>query len=260
MNRRALIAALALVLALAGVAVSRAQTLQKGDVRVRFDADFAPHALPRQQAAPVRIRIEGGISTTDGSHPPPLQWLEVELNRKGRISSAGLPVCSAPLLQSTTTEQALARCGPAKVGEGSFDAEVALGGDVPASGRIVAFNSRLHGKPALLLHFFAQVPVRFTLVVPLTIVRKRGGEFGTLLRTRVPRIAGGLGSITRIDLTVGRRFSSRGRRRSYVSAACTALPGTSLAVFAFARARFRFESSPEFDSKLLKVCRVRGRG
>lgn len=247
-------------MAFAGVAASQAQTLQKGDVRVKFDAEFAPHLLPRQEAAPVRIKIEGGIATTDGSHPPPLQWLEVELNRKGELSTTGLPVCSAPLLQSTTTEQALGRCGSAMVGKGSFDAEVALGGDVPASGRIVAFNSRLHGRPALLLHFFAQVPVRFTLVVPLTISRKRSGEFGTLLRTRVPRIAGGLGSITRIDLTIGRRYSSAGARRSYVSAACSALPGTDLAVFPFARARFRFKSSPEFDAKLLKVCRVRNRG
>lgn len=259
MKRRVLIAALC-VLALAGAAVSQAQTLQKNDVVVRFDADFVPHELPRHDAAPVQIEIKGGIATTDGSHPPPLQWLEVELNRKGRLSTVGLPVCSAPLLQSTTTEQALSRCGSAVVGKGAFHAEVALGGDVPAGGRIVAFNSRLHGRPALLLHFFAQVPVRFTLVVPLTVIRKSSGEFGTLLRTRVPQLAGGLGSITRIDLTIGRRYSFAGERRSYVSAACSALPGTDLAVFAFARARFRFESNPEFDSKLLKVCRVRGRG
>lgn len=260
MKRRLLIGALLAGLALAAVTASQAQTLQQNDVRVKFDADFEPHALPRLDPAPVQIEIKGGISTTDGSHPPPLQWLEVELNRKGQLSTVGLPICSAPLLQSTTTEQALGRCRSALVGTGAFDAEVALGGDVPASGRIVAFNSRLHGKPALLLHFFAQVPVRFTLVVPLTITRKSGGEFGTLLRTRVPRLAGGLGSITRIDLTIGRRYSFAGKRRSYVSAACSALPGTNFAFFAFARARFRFESSPEFNSKLLKTCRVRGRG
>jgi hypothetical protein len=259
MKRQLLIGALFAALALAGVAVSQAETLQKGNVRVKFNADFDPHALPRRDAAPVQIHIQGGIATTDGSHPPALQWLEVELNRNGRLSTAGLPACSAPLLQSTTTEEALARCGPAVVGKGSFHAEVALSGDVPTSGRIVAFNSRLHGKPALLLHFFAQTPVRFTLVVPLAIAHKRKGEFGTLLRTRVPRLAGGLGSITQIDVTLGRRYSFAGKRRSYLSAACSALPGTDFAFFAFARARFRFESTPEFHSKLLKACRVRSR-
>ncbi|HET7511068.1 MAG TPA: hypothetical protein VFJ65_12560 [Solirubrobacterales bacterium] len=257
MKRRLLIAALFAVLALAGVAASQAETLQKGNVRVKFDADFDPHSLPRRDAAPVHIHIQGGISTTDGSHPPSLQWLEVELNRNGKLSTVGLPVCSAPLLQSTTTEEALARCGTAVVGRGTFHAEVALTGDVPTSGKLVAFNSRLHDKPALLLHFFAQTPVRFTLIVPLTIIHKQNGEFGTLLRTRVPRLAGGLGSITQIDITLGRRYSAAGKRRSYLSAACSALPGTNLAFFAFARARFRFESTPEFDSKLLKVCRVR---
>lgn len=254
--KRLLIAVLLVGVALAAASASQAELIQKGNLRVKFEADFVPHQLPRTHAAPVQIEIKGAIATTDGSHPPPLQWLEVELNRNGRLSTVGLPACSAPLLQSTTTEQALKRCGSAVVGNGSFDAVVALSGDVPASGRVIAFNSRLHGKPALLLHFFAQVPVRFTLVVPLTIA-KRSGEFGTLLRTRVPQLAGGLGSITRVDLKIGRRYPFAGRRRSYVSAACSAPSGLTLAPFAFARARFRFESHPQIDSTILTFCRVR---
>ena len=254
--KRLLIAVLLVGLALAAVSASEAEVIQKGNLRVKFDADFIPHQLPRTHPAPVQIEIRGEIATTDGSHPPPLQRLEVELNRNGKLSTVGLPTCSAPLLQSTTTGQALQRCSAAVVGGGSFSAVVALSGDVPASGRVIAFNSRLHGKPALLLHFFAQVPVRFTLVVPLTIA-KHSGEFGTLLRTRVPQLAGGLGSITRIDLKIGRRYSFAGKRRSYVSAACSAPTAFTLAPFLFARARFRFESHPQIDSKILTFCRVR---
>lgn len=256
MRRRTAIFTLLVGLAL-GVTASQGEVLQEGNIRVKFDADFDPHALPRLHPAPVQIKIHGSVATTDGTHPPPLRWLEVEINRQGQLASAGLPVCSAPLLQSTSTEQATARCGDAIVGQGSFRASVSLGGDVPASGKIVAFNSRLDGKPALLLHFFAQVPVRFTLVVPLRITHKGKGEFGTLLRTRVPRIAGDLGSITEIDLTVGRRYSAGGKRRSYVSAACSAPPELGLAVFSFARARFRFDGHPPIRSKLIKTCQVR---
>src|ERR1700749_1221949 len=222
MRRRLVIAILIALFAFLGVAASQAEVVPNGNTLVKFDADFDPHSLPRQDPAPVQIKISGSIKTTDGSHPPPLRWLEVELNRNGKLTTTGLPICSAPLLQSTTTEQALARCGSAVIGRGNFRAVVALGGDVPTSGKIIAFNSRLTGKPALLLHFFASVPARFTLIVPLKIIRKNKGEFGTLLRTRVPKIAGDLGSITNIDLTVGRRFSFRGKRRSYVSAACRA--------------------------------------
>ena len=257
MKRRLLISALAALLALAGVGAARAEKLQSGNVLVDFNADFTPHDLPRSRPAPVRIQIHGAIATSDGSHPPPLRWLEVELNRSGRLTTKGLPLCSGPLLQSTTTAQALARCGPAVVGRGDFRAAVSLGGDVPAQGRIVAFNSRLRGKPALLLHFFASVPVRFTLIVPLTIEHPDRGEFGTLLRTHVPKIAGGLGSVTRIDLSIGRRYSFGGRGLSYVSAACGAPSGFGLALFPFARARFRFESHPKVESSLVKSCRVR---
>lgn len=257
MRRRLAISALLAIFALLGVAASQAEVVPDGNVLVTFDAEFDPHALPRQKPAPVQIKISGSIKTTDGTHPPPLRMLEVELNRNGTLSTAGLPVCSAPLLQSTTTSQALARCGRAVVGRGNFRAVVALGGDVPTSGKIIAFNSRLAGKPALLLHFFAGVPARFTLIVPLQIVRKGRGEFGTLLRTRVPKLAGDLGSITNIDLTVGRRYSFRGELRSYVSAACRAPAGFTVVPFSFVRARFRFAAHRVVRSELAKSCQVR---
>src|SRR5690349_5803759 len=187
MRRRPVILLLFALIGLSAVAASEAEVVQRGNLRVKFDADFAPHVLPRSRPAPVRVEIAGTIATTDGSHPPSLRWLEVELNRSGRLTTAGLPVCSAPLLQSTSSDQARSRCRSAVVGGGDFEAAVSLGGDVQTSGKIIAFNSRLGGRPALLLHFFALVPVRFTLIVPLKIVRKRDGEFGTLMRTRVPR-------------------------------------------------------------------------
>lgn len=257
MGHRPAILALLTLVALGAVSASEADVVQRDNLRIEFNADFAPHDLPRTRPAPVRVEVSGVIATTDGSHPPPLRWFEVELNRAGRLTTAGLPVCSAPLLQSTSSDQALSRCGGAVVGRGDFQAQVSLGADVPASGKIIAFNSRIGSKPALLLHFFARVPVRFTLIVPLTISRKGRGEFRTLLRTRVPTLAGGLGSITRINLTIGRRFSARGERRSYVSAACSAPVGFTIAPFNFARARFRFANHLPVKSTLTSVCRVR---
>jgi hypothetical protein len=257
MRRRAAIPVLIALLALSGVAVSRAEVEQSGNLRVHFDADFVPHSLPRQRPAPVAVQIHGSIATTDGSHPPALRWLEVELNRNGHLSARGLPVCSGAQLQSTTTRQALARCAPALIGRGNFQAAVNLGGEVAASGRILAFNSRRHGHHALLLHFFASVPIRFTLVVPLTIGHQSKGQFGTVLRAQIPRLGGGIASITQIDLSIGRRYSFAGARRSYVSAACSAPAGFSFAGFSFARANLRFESHPPIEALLRRTCQVR---
>jgi hypothetical protein len=257
MRRRLAIPALIALLAIGGAATSKAERVVVDGLQVSFDANFAPNVLPRDRPAPVSIKIHGGIATTDGSHPPPLRRLEVALNRNGRLTTKGLPVCSAPLLQSTSTETALERCRPALVGRGRFRAQVMLGREVPTGGRILAFNSRQGGRRLLQLHLFAATPVRFTLVAPLKIGRRDEGEFSTVLRAKIPRLAGDLGSVTEIDLTIGRRFSFAGKRRSYISAACATPPGVNTAVFPFARGTFRFKDHREIRETLLRSCRVR---
>lgn len=257
MRRRFAIPLLIAFLSLAFGTMSRAEVEQEGNLRVTFDADFSPNELPRLRPAPVKIEIQGRIATTDGTHPPALRWLELELHRNGLIFSKGLPTCSAPILQSTSTETANARCRPALVGRGNFRADVRLGREIPATGTILAFNSRLKGRQALLLHFFAGVPVRFTLVVPLTIGQRRQGQFGTVLRARIPKLGGGFGSITQIELGIARRYSLRGEPRSYLSAACGAPAGLSGAIFTFARASFRFASHREIRTRLVRDCTVR---
>jgi hypothetical protein len=258
MRPRLPIFVLAATLALTLAAAAWAQVGKSGNVLVHFDAGFSPQSLPRQRPAPVRVSIDGTVSTTDGSHPPPLQWLEVELNRNGRLFTKGLPLCSAPRLQSTTSAQALSRCRGALVGHGSFEADIALGSSpVPSSGKIYAFNGIHKGKPTLFLHFFGGAPVRFTLIVPLRIEHLRKGTFGTKLKARIPKLANGFGSITRIELSLSRRWSFGGQRRSYLSAACSAPAGFTHLPFTFARARFRFQEHPQISATLIKSCRVR---
>jgi len=258
MRRGLPIFALALLLALATAAVTDAVVQQKDGLVVHFDAEFSPHSLPRQTPAPIQVTIKGAVATTDGSHPPPLKVLEIKLNRSGRIYTKGLPSCSPSRLQSTSTSEARSRCGSALVGKGRFRAEVQLGvSPVDAAGEVLAFNGRVAGKPGLLLHFFGGAPVRFTLVVPLGIGHHRDREFGPVLRARIPKLANGFGSITQIELSLGRRWRFAGKPRSYLSAACSAPAGFPEVPFTFAEAKFRFEGHSEITSSLEKVCRVR---
>lgn len=256
MRYRVAISVLVAVLAIGWAGTSRAERTIEDGLEVAFDASFAPRSLPRSQPAPVKVAIDGRIATTDGSHPPPLRWLEIEIHRNGIVSGEGLPVCRAPTLQSTSTETALARCGSALVGRGDFKAQAALGREVASAGKILAFNSRRNGRPALLLHLFAAVPVRFTLVVPLVIEKEPKGEFGTLLKARIPRI-GGIVSVTQVGLELGRRYTYKGKRRSYASAACSAPADLNQAIFTFAKGRFRFEGHRTVEMQLLKDCSVR---
>ncbi|MBA3866661.1 MAG: hypothetical protein H0X42_10025 [Solirubrobacterales bacterium] len=258
MRRRLLISALLTLAVLLGAGVARAELSQVGDLRISFDGGFTPRALPREKPASVTVSVEGAISTTDGTQPPPLRELEFALNRAGRISTAGLPECTSTLLQSTTSEAAMERCGPALVGHGSYSARLASSQTpVPVQGKILAFNGTQGGKPALILHLYGKVPVRATFVVPLKISHRAKGRFGTVLSARIPILAGGVGSITAIKLKLGREYSDEGQRVGYISASCAAPTGFTGATFTFARGSFHFADGRVLHTPLVRNCRVR---
>ena len=86
MGTRHRLATLALLLLSIGAlaAGAHADVVQSGDVRVNFHADFSPIALPRDRTAPITVEVGGKVSTTDGSHPPALRQMRIELNRGGQ--------------------------------------------------------------------------------------------------------------------------------------------------------------------------------
>lgn len=230
-----------------------------GNLQISFDGSFSPKSLPRDRPAPISVHVEGAIGTTDGSHPPPVRKVEIALNRNGRLTTRGLPTCTSSRLQSTSTDTALARCRPALVGRGHFGAEVEFPGvdPFPATGRALAFYGKHRRRPALLLHLYITVPTRITLILPLQISRRERGEFGTVLKARIPSLAGGLGSVTEIDLTVGRNYTYRGERYSFLSANCAAPAGFSGGIFPLARGSFQFADGRTIRTTLIRNCRVR---
>jgi hypothetical protein len=247
---------LAAVLLVGGVA--EGERIQIGNVVVGFDGGFSPSALPRREPVPVTVNFSGSIGTTDGTRPPALRLLQIELNRHGRLTTRGLPRCSAPLLQSTTGAVALRRCRPALVGRGNFAADLELNQEgLPTKGKVLIFNARQNGGPALLFHVYGTVPVRATLVLPLTIARRKQGEFGTVISARIPRLAGGLGSITHLSMRLGRTYSYRGQRLSYISGSCAAPAGFGMAYFPLARGNFTFSNGSQLEIALNRRCRVR---
>jgi hypothetical protein len=258
LRRRLLISALLTLAVLLTAGAARGELSQKGNLRISFQGGFTPHSLPRQQAAPITVSIEGSIGTTDDTRPPALQELQIELNRAGRISNRGLPSCTTPMLQSTTDKAALRRCRPALVGHGSFSATLeTLGPLTPAHGHALVFNGLYQGHAAMLLHFYVSVPTQVTLVLPLVIANLAKGKFGTSLTTRIPVLAGGLGSITKIALKIGRHYQFEGQQRSYISASCAAPEGFPGAPFTFARGAFHFVDGRTITTTLTRNCKVR---
>jgi hypothetical protein len=255
-HRRLVTLALLLVAASAFAAMARAEIVQSGDVRVSFHAGFTPTALPRERAAPISVDFEGRISTTDGSHPPALKRLRVELNSAGQVETVGLPLCPTTLLQSTSSTLALERCRRALIGKGTFVAQLPVANQLLVGGRALVFNGTVDGRPGMLIHIFISNPVKLTLVIPIRISHQEG-RFGTVLTTMVPKLAGGAASIVELKLRIGRQFNVDGERRSFLSASCAAPAGFPGAVFPFARGSFSFSGGRTLHSVLTRSCQVR---
>jgi hypothetical protein len=259
MGMRRRLATLVLLLVTTGAlaAGARAEVVQSGDVRVNFRADFSPVALPREKPAPIKVEVGGKISTTDGSHPPALKQMRVELNSAGKIETEGLPACKASLLQSTNITEARSLCGAALVGKGTFQAQIAFSGKpIVVNGEALVFNGIVGKRPEMLIHIYIASPVRVTLVIPIKISHQKG-QFGTVLTTNVPSLAAGFGSITELQLKIGREYRYHGVRRSYLSAACAAPPGFPGAPFSFARGTFTFTAGHTLHTTLTRNCKVR---
>lgn len=257
MRRLLFIAAIALCLPVA-VAAAQRQIVQKNNVRVSFEGELLPHALPRERAAPVTVRLAGSIDPIDGGRAPQLRELSVAVSRAGRLSTVGLPSCSAAELQQTSSEAALAKCRGALVGHGHYAASVDSVNAplIPAEGKVLAFNSTRGGRPSMVLHLYGSRPVRAAFVLPFTISRQAKGAFGTVFSAKIPRLAADLGYVDEIELTLGRRYRYGGRARSFLSASCAAPAGFSGGPYKLARATFAFPEET-LTSNLSGSCQVR---
>ncbi len=259
MIKRATLSCL-LFLCLSTVSLAQAESVQSGSVRVAFAGQISPHVLPRQGKAPVEVSVATKITATGKAKvPPQLTHLQIAINKEGTLDTTGLPVCPLDVVQPSTTADALASCRGALIGEGLFEAKVLLKGQAsfPSKGKLYAFNSRIKGRPAILAHVYGTqpAPASFTLVFE---VRKAKGTFGTVLSASLPDVTSGSGYVTGLSISLGKTYSYRGKRHSYLSAGCPAPKGFSKASFPFARAELSFAGGKKVGQALVRSCGARG--
>jgi hypothetical protein len=236
-----------------------AEVTQKDGVRVAVDGSLAPRRLPRHGKAPISVDVSGRIGSTSPSGPPQLRTLQIAINREGRISSRGIPVCRLGRINPSTTKEAMAACGSSLVGEGHFSASVKLPrqSPFPSEGKILAFNGRLRGQPALLAHIYGTKPVPTSYVLPF-LVRPARGTFGTTLEASLPAVTGEWGFVTGISISLHRNFTFKGRRQSFLSAGCPAPAGFGAVAFPLLRTTFGFDGGLELTESLTRTCQATG--
>ncbi len=236
-----------------------ANLIAHGDLFVTFNGAISPTALPRHALAPVSVSVSGTVRTPPGAKPPPLQEIEIALNRNGVLDTAGLPICHLSQLEGTSSAQALRACRDALVGEGSYLAKASFPEQAtfPAQGRILAFNGLSEGTTVILAHVYGTNPAPSTGVITFYVHRPRRGAYGTVLNANLPTSLQGYGYLKHIALRLHRSFTYRGQRYSYLSAACAVPAGFPSASFDFAHASMRFEGGVTLASTIVRSCRVR---
>jgi hypothetical protein len=236
-----------------------AEVGQTGNLRVVVSGKLSPQRLPRKGAAPVSVKIGGQISTTDGTLPPQLRELEIEINRHGHFEFAGLPTCKISQIQPASDARALANCRSALVGEGSFAGTLTLPGSepYPIAGRLLVFNGREDGHQVLLGHIYTPQPFGTSFVIHFEIAGKRAGAYGTVLSANLAKALGRQRNLTEIEMKLSRTYSYRGRRHSYVSAGCPAPKGVGIVAYRLSRTTFSFAGGKSVTSVLSRSCKVR---
>jgi hypothetical protein len=227
--------------------------LRAGDILIEAPGSFSPRALPRDHDAPITLRGGGNITTVSGELPPTIETITIEFDRHGSVQTAGLPICTAAKLAATTTKSARKLCPGAIIGGGFGKALVALPEQAafPVSSPITLFNgARKNGDPTLFAHAHLEQPVPATFVVPVVIEKIDKGIYGYRTSTTIPPIANGAGIPVSGNLRIGRKWTHRGVRHSYVNARCES--GRLQA-----RAEFSFDDGTRLNGTFLRPCQVR---
>lgn len=195
-----------------GVAVAgtgeKPLVIREGNLIMTINGNAAPTKLPKYKLTPVSFHASGKIETADGSHPPALKEVIADVGKTAVIKATDFPTCTSRKLQATTTAKAEAACKDAIVGRGTATAEIAFPEQAPIPVRsplLIMNGGEKDGKVTLLIHAYITVPTPSTLITTVTITRIHKGVYRLHTVSKLPKIAGGAGSLTSFYFNMNRK-------------------------------------------------------
>ncbi len=199
-------------------------TVQVGNLKFTANGQFTPKALSKTKQTPIALTAEGKIATTDGTHPPAVKEVILETDKNGEINVKGLPTCSSGQLQSRDTKAAEAACGPAIIGEGQTQVEVAFPEQKPiqVNSKLLVINGGFSGgTTTLYIHAYFSAPITGAIVTTVKIKKHVNGRYGYKSVATIPKIAGGSGSVTSFNLKINKGIKRNGKTFNPLTAKCT---------------------------------------
>jgi hypothetical protein len=194
-----------------------------GNLAFRDNGGLSPTKLPKHKQAPVGANLSASVATVDGSHLPAAREVIIDIDKNIHVDAKGLPVCKGDQLEARNTNAARRVCSEAIVGEGSGSVEIAFPEQkaIMVSSPLTMFNGGVKGrKTTIFIHAFITVPAPTAIVTTVKITPIRRGHYGIHTVSKIPAIAGGAGSVTEFKLKIDRKFTYKGKKKSYLTASC----------------------------------------
>lgn len=201
-------------LAYAGVAIGVPPTQT-------FSGSIRPTSLPKHGFAPITAKVNLDITSGDSNPPPKMQTATATFDNQVKVNFRGLPVCRPSQLENTDPPAARKACRSSIIGTGFSDAKVTFPDQAPidAPSAVTLFNGApVGGRPQIIIHAYLTIPAPTTFIVPGVLRKIAGGK--QQITFQVPPIAGGYGTLTHFDTTIGRKFKFHGHSESYANAKC----------------------------------------
>jgi hypothetical protein len=223
MRWKVVIGALLALLMVVGTASAFKTHVRVGDLVLDAEGGFAPKALPKFVNAPITTHGGGKLSTISGELPPILDTFVLEFDKHGALDTTGLAVCTQGKLVATDVAAARRACKEAIVGEGFGSAVVKFPeqGPIKVGSPITLFNGpKKGGNDTIIAHAHLDYPGPATFIVPIVIEKINNGPYGYRVVVRIPKIAGGYGHPIAGSAEVGRKWTFKGKKHSYINARC----------------------------------------
>jgi hypothetical protein len=193
-----------------------------GHLILKVGGGVVPKELPKHEMAPVTVKLQGQISTENGTQPSALREAMIDFDKNGAVTATGLPACGRRQLETRNTQAVRQACRKSIVGSGTADVEIASSQQL-ISLSLTLFNGNggvKDGTTTLFIRSSIATPMPMPIIATVKLKKIHTGRYGLQAVTKIPPIAEGSGSLLDFSLEVKRLFTYKGTKESYAMARC----------------------------------------